>query len=65
LWHNDRCPVCWGRKTEVPCCHLAVGIIQESLYWVSGGRNFTVQEIACIARGDEACTIAIDKKPLD
>ncbi len=65
LWHNDRCPVCWGRKTEVPCCHLAVGIIQESLYWVSGGKNFTVQEITCIARGDKACTIAIDKKPLD
>ena len=65
VWHNERCPICWGRKSDTPCCHLAVGIIQESLYWVSGGKNFTVQEIACRARGDEACTIIIEKKPLD
>jgi len=65
FWHNERCPICWGRKSDIPCCHLAVGIIQESLYWVSGGKNFSVQETACIARGDELCTIVIDKKPLD
>ncbi len=65
FWHNERCPICWGRKTDIPCCHLAVGILQESLYWVSGGKNFSVQEIACIARGDDACTIVIDKKPMD
>lgn len=65
IWHNERCPICWGRKTDSPCCNLAVGIIQESLYWVSGGKNFSVQEVACIARGDETCTIIIDKKPLD
>lgn len=64
-WHNDRCPICWGRKTDFACCHLAVGILQESLYWVSGGKNFGVQETTCIARGDETCTIVIDKKPLD
>ncbi|HLF02284.1 MAG TPA: 4-vinyl reductase [Anaerolineales bacterium] len=64
-WHNERCPICWGRKSDIPCCHLAVGILQESLYWVSGGKNFAVQETSCIARGDEACTIVIDKKPLD
>ena len=64
LWHIVRCPICWGRKSEAPCCHLAVGILQESLYWVSGGKNFSVQETACIARGDDACTIVIDKKPL-
>ena len=65
LWHNELCPICWGRKTDTPCCHLAVGIIQEALYWVSGGKNFSVQEIACTACGDGICTIAIDKKPLD
>lgn len=64
-WHNERCPICWGRKTDFPCCHLAVGILQESLYWVSGGKNFGVQETSCIAKGDETCTIVIDKKPLD
>jgi predicted hydrocarbon binding protein len=65
LWNIVRCPVCWGRTAEAPCCHLAVGILQESLYWVSGGKNFEVQETACIACGDPACTIVIEKKPLD
>lgn len=65
FWHIERCPVCWGRKSDIPCCHLAVGILQESLYWVSGGKNFSVQETTCIARGDETCTIVVEKKPLD
>jgi predicted hydrocarbon binding protein len=64
-WHIERCPICWGRKSDIPCCHLAVGILQESLYWVSGGKNFSVQETSCIARGDEACTVVIEKRPLD
>ncbi|MCI0395840.1 MAG: 4-vinyl reductase, partial [Chloroflexi bacterium] len=25
LWKILRCPVCWGRQSESPCCHLAVG----------------------------------------
>ena len=65
IWQNERCPMCWGRKSDTPCCHLAVGILQESLYWVSGGKNFEVQETACMACGDEVCTFVIDKKPLD
>jgi predicted hydrocarbon binding protein len=65
LWHNERCPVCWGRKTSGPCCHLTVGILQEMLYWLSGGKSFMVEETACIAVGDSTCTIRVDKKPLD
>ena len=65
IWSIAPCPICWGHRAETPCCHLAVGILQESLYWVSGGRNFEVQETACVACGDDECTIVIDKKPLD
>jgi predicted hydrocarbon binding protein len=64
-WHIDRCPVCWGRHSDRPSCQLAVGILQESLYWVSGGRYFSVEEKRCIAQGDPDCTIEIDKKPVD
>jgi predicted hydrocarbon binding protein len=60
-WHIERCPVCWERETEYPCCNLAVGILQEALYWISGGRFFNVDEIACIAQGDLACTILIER----
>lgn len=65
MWQITRCPICWGRKSETPCCYLAVGILQEALYWVSGGKNFEVQETACMACGDEICRIVIDKKSLD
>ncbi len=65
FWIIERCPVCWGRHTSYPACFLAVGILQESLYWVSGGKNFYVEEVSCIAQGDETCTILIDKQPLD
>jgi predicted hydrocarbon binding protein len=64
LWHIERCPLCWGRKTEEPACQLAVGLLQEALYWVSGGKVFNVQEIACIACGDSTCTIEIDQTPI-
>jgi predicted hydrocarbon binding protein len=63
LWIIERCPICWGRHTDYPVCHLAVGILQESLYWISGGKFFCVEEIDCIAQGAPTCTIAIDKQP--
>ncbi len=64
-WHVERCPICWGRQTEAACCHLAVGLIQEALYWVSGGRNFMVEETHCRAHGDPLCTIQAARLPLD
>lgn len=65
IWTIRRCPVCWGRRTTEACCYLAVGILQEGAYWVSGGKNFTVDETTCIAKGDSTCTILIGKRPLD
>ena len=64
FWHIERCPLCWERKATEPVCHLAVGLLQEALYWMSGGKIFNVEEIACIARGDPACTFVIDQTPL-
>ncbi|MEW6568038.1 MAG: 4-vinyl reductase [Chloroflexota bacterium] len=61
----ERCPACWGRRTDSPCCNLTVGIIQEALFWVSGGKNFVVEETACIAKGDPTCTILVARHPLD
>ncbi len=64
-WIIERCPVCWQRKTDQPACHLAVGILQEALYWISSGKFFGVEETSCIARGDPTCTIRIDKRLSD
>jgi hypothetical protein len=64
LWHIERCPLCWERHAQEPVCHLAVGLLQEALYWLSGGKVFTVEEKTCIAAGDETCTIVIDQTPI-
>ncbi len=64
LWTIQRCPVCWKRQTEAPCCHLAVGILQESLSWATGGREFEVVETSCVATGGETCVISIGKRPI-
>ncbi len=64
-WHIERCPMCWKRSSRQPVCQLAVGVLQEALYWVSSGKFFTVEETACIGKGDLVCTIVIDKQPLD
>ena len=64
LWHIERCPLCWERKAHDPVCHLAVGLLQEALYWLSGGKVFNVEEKTCIAAGDKTCTIVIDQTPI-
>lgn len=64
LWRIERCPLCWERKAHEPVCHLAVGVLQEALYWLSGGKVFNVEEKTCIAAGDKDCTIVIDPAPI-
>jgi predicted hydrocarbon binding protein len=64
LWHIEICPLCWQRQSDMVACQMAVGLLQESLYWVSGGKYFNVEEIHCIASGDSTCTFVIDKTPM-
>lgn len=61
----DRCPECWNRKSEAAECYFSVGMVQEFLGWQSGGKIYLAEETACQARGDPACVIRVEKKPLD
>ena len=65
LWIIERCPVCWHRQSDEPCCQLAGGLLEEALFWASGGRRFKVEETGCVAAGAATCTFRIDKHPLD
>lgn len=65
LWRVEQCPLCSGRRESEPICNLTVGLLQESLYWLSSGKIFRVEETQCIARGDAACLIEIHTTPLD
>ncbi len=61
----ERCPVCWGRHSDKPICHAAVGLLQGGLHWVSGGKEFRVREVQCIASGDSVCSFEIPKEPVE
>lgn len=63
-WITERCGVCWGRQSDGPCCDLIIGLLEEVLYWLSGGASFYMEETSCIAAGDPTCTIVIGKEPL-
>lgn len=61
-----RCPVCWGRSGEDrPICFAAIGLIQEGLNWISGGKEFRVNESKCSAMGDDVCEFIIHKNPMN
>lgn len=64
FWQVEQCPWCWGRHGTEPLCQFAVGMLQEALYWVSGGKFYNIVEETCIAQGDPTCLIVIDRKPL-
>ena len=64
LWEIESCPWCLGRQVFEPVCQFSVGMLQEALYWVSGGNFYNVVEETCIAQGDSACLIVIDREPL-
>jgi predicted hydrocarbon binding protein len=64
IYTIERCSMCWGRKTDKPACHVAVGIIQEALKWMSGGHEFKVEMLSCIGAGDAMGRIKIYKEPI-
>jgi len=63
-WHIQHCAICQNRKAESPSCHMVIGFLQEMLNWVSGGKNFIIEETECLARGDSLCTIVVDLHPI-
>lgn len=66
LYRVERCPICWGRAQQAnPICYYMVGLLQEGLCWVSGGKEFQVVETQCVAVGDPACVFEIPKQHLE
>jgi len=64
LYTLERCSMCYGRTSDKPCCHTAVGILQEALKWVSGGNEFKVDIETCMGCGDEMGRLRIYKDPI-
>jgi predicted hydrocarbon binding protein len=64
LYIIKKCSMCWERHTDKPCCHVATGILQEALRWVSDGHEFRIMQTRCHACGDEFCEYVIYKDPI-
>lgn len=52
------CAICYNRQADGPVCHLYVGSISEAVKWATG-RDYEVQEIACRAMGERACSFLV------
>jgi predicted hydrocarbon binding protein len=62
VYSIHRCPVCWGRgPANHPVCYSMVGLLEESVKWISGSHEFQVLEADCLAMGAEACRFLIYK----
>ena len=66
IYSVERCPVCWGRTVDDHAvCYYMIGLLQEGLHWVSGGKEFMIYETKCIALGHDICEFTIPKEPQD
>jgi len=65
IYTLERCPMCWNRKADRPVCYVGQGLLQEGLRWVSGGHEFKVDLMSCIAKGDDMGRYVIYKEPID
>jgi predicted hydrocarbon binding protein len=61
LWSVEHCPWCKERQVDEPVCQFLVGMLQEALYWVSGGKIYNIVEESCSAQGDRTCLIVVDR----
>jgi hypothetical protein len=65
IYTLERCPMCWGRKTDKAVCYVGQGLLQEGLRWVSGGREFKIDLGDCIGKGDPIGKYVIYKEPIE
>jgi len=64
LWLMDHLTSGAHGQTESSACQFAVGLLQEAMYWLSGGKTFQVEEIQCASTGHAQCKVRIRKKPI-
>lgn len=46
-------------------CHFVAGLLQEFLYWASGGKTFMIHHFGCPLENRNDCGILIDRQPLE
>jgi len=64
LFISENSPYAWGRNADKPVCNMMVGILLESLRWVSNGYEFYVREVECRASGGDRCVFRVNKSAI-
>ncbi len=65
IWQALTCPVCGQQRSEGSVCYFIVGLLQEFVSTISGGKIYNVVETECLAAGAESCTFRIYKQALE
>jgi predicted hydrocarbon binding protein len=62
-WIIERCPMCHGKSSNEPVCHLAVGVLNAASNWATGGESLRIKAMQCIAQGAKEGVILLEKPP--
>lgn len=65
VWTLADCQQCGNPLIESAVSHFMLGLLQQYLGWISGGKVFQVEETACQADGAPSCVIRIARLPLE
>ncbi|MBI4928855.1 MAG: hypothetical protein HY835_13890 [Anaerolineae bacterium] len=65
IWRVDSCAGDQDLHASAPMCFMVVGILQEFMGWVSGGKYYRITETRCTYAGAPTCTFRIEKKALE
>lgn len=60
-WVIEICPMCWGKSSSEPICHLAVGVLNAASSWATGGERLRIKAVKCIGSGAKEGVILIEK----
>lgn len=73
IWRMDpTCPLCWNEPTGTVTCPTLTGLLQEFLYWASGGKRYSVVDYSVVdstvvkdalpsTHNPSSCELLIDK----
>ena len=64
FWTMENYPAPVSGQDHRSICHLVLGLLQETLSWVSAGKTYSVEEIHCRDQGFPTCTLRIHLQPL-
>jgi predicted hydrocarbon binding protein len=61
---TTQCPCQYRPVHPGACCSVSVGTFTEAMKWLTD-KQFTVTEITCLNKGDDACRYRIPKEPVE